>query len=227
MDKTTSKLYISKILVEPLYRGLSYRQTQPVRGRRVFGHRNGSVLLTLAAAEVPLACRRCSQRRLLVYLPTGRWRMTFSGVSRLESSLPFRIHTIPGDALGLHFTCERMRMILTSYCKASQGPQVTDLLNLNLCHVMRTTPEQAPLPQWDNFEPQPIQRVTASSTRGCNSPVVKVSNHGRHVINSSPVPLKTRPVGERCSLNPSRAQTSSRGVVVRRGGTSSGVVLVT
>ncbi|GFT57030.1 hypothetical protein TNCV_1690951 [Trichonephila clavipes] len=46
---------------------------------------------------------------------------------------------------------------------------------------------------------------------------------------SSLVPLKTHRVKERCRLNLSRAQTSSRwcGVVVRRGGASSGVVLVT
>ncbi|GFU89647.1 hypothetical protein TNCV_4042541 [Trichonephila clavipes] len=39
-------------------------------------------------------------------------------------------------------------------------------------------------------------------------------------MNSSRVPLKTRRVGEQCTLNLSRAQTSSRwcGVVVRRGG---------
>ncbi|GFT51020.1 uncharacterized protein TNCV_3512421 [Trichonephila clavipes] len=62
--------------------------------------------------------------------------------------------------------------------------------------------------------------------RGCGSPVVKVSNHGRHVMSSVPVPLKTRRVGQRCTLNLSRAETSSRwcGVVVRRGGASSGVV---
>ncbi|GFX77702.1 uncharacterized protein TNCV_1106191 [Trichonephila clavipes] len=38
------------------------------------------------------------------------------------------------------------------------------------------------------------------------------------VPSSSPVPLKTRHVGQRCTLNLSRAQTSSRwcGVVVRR-----------
>ncbi|GFV99956.1 nucleolar pre-ribosomal-associated protein 1 [Trichonephila clavipes] len=55
---------------------------------------------------------------------------------------------------------------------------------------------------------------------GCGSPVVKVSNHGRHVMSSIPVPLKTRRVGQRCTLNLSRAETSSRwcGVVVRRGG---------
>ncbi|GFV33024.1 retrovirus-related Pol polyprotein from transposon 412 [Trichonephila clavipes] len=49
------------------------------------------------------------------------------------------------------------------------------------------------------------------------------------VTSSSPVPLKTRLVGERCTLNLSRAQTSSRrcGVGVRRGGASSGVVHVT
>ncbi|GFV83572.1 uncharacterized protein TNCV_5120621 [Trichonephila clavipes] len=55
---------------------------------------------------------------------------------------------------------------------------------------------------------------------GCGSPVVKVSNHGRHVMSSIQVPLKTRRVGHRCTLNLSRAETSSRwcGVVVRRGG---------
>ncbi|GFU71740.1 transposable element Tc1 transposase [Trichonephila clavipes] len=40
------------------------------------------------------------------------------------------------------------------------------------------------------------------------------------VTGSSPVPLKTRRIGQRCTLNLSRAETSSRwcGVVVRRGG---------
>ncbi|GFX35256.1 uncharacterized protein TNCV_100631 [Trichonephila clavipes] len=46
--------------------------------------------------------------------------------------------------------------------------------------------------------------------RSCGSPVVKVSDHGRHVMSSSPVPLKTRRVGQRCTLNLSRAETSSR-----------------
>ncbi|GFV05109.1 uncharacterized protein TNCV_223231 [Trichonephila clavipes] len=51
----------------------------------------------------------------------------------------------------------------------------------------------------------------------------------RIVTGSSPVPLKTRRVGQRCTLNLSRAETSSRwcGVVVRRGDASSGVVHVT
>ncbi|GFY07007.1 uncharacterized protein TNCV_4202781 [Trichonephila clavipes] len=49
------------------------------------------------------------------------------------------------------------------------------------------------------------------------------------VTNSSPIPLKTRRVGQRCTINLSRAETSSRwcGVVVRRGGASSGVIHVT
>ncbi|GFW23748.1 uncharacterized protein TNCV_2032911 [Trichonephila clavipes] len=53
---------------------------------------------------------------------------------------------------------------------------------------------------------------------GCGSLVVKVSDHGRHVTTSSQLPQKTRRVGERCTLNLSRAQTCSRwcGVVVRR-----------
>ncbi|GFV63888.1 uncharacterized protein TNCV_3787611 [Trichonephila clavipes] len=45
-------------------------------------------------------------------------------------------------------------------------------------------------------------------------------------MSSNPVPLKTRRVGERCTLNLSRAQTSFRwcGVAVRREGCSSGIV---
>ncbi|GFU51256.1 hypothetical protein TNCV_2755421 [Trichonephila clavipes] len=69
----------------------------------------------------------------------------------------------------------------------------------------------------------------SSCVGGCGSSVVKISNHGRHVMSSSPVPLKTLCVGQRCALNLSRAEISSRwcGVVVRRGGASSGVVDVT
>ncbi|GFW27677.1 uncharacterized protein TNCV_765591 [Trichonephila clavipes] len=49
------------------------------------------------------------------------------------------------------------------------------------------------------------------------------------VTGSRPAPLETRRVGQLCTLNLSRAETSSRwcGVVVRRGGASSGVVHVT
>ncbi|GFX77524.1 uncharacterized protein TNCV_4025741 [Trichonephila clavipes] len=49
--------------------------------------------------------------------------------------------------------------------------------------------------------------------------MVKVSDHDRHVMCSSPVPLKTRRVRQRCTLNLSRAETSFRwcGVVDRRG----------
>ncbi|GFX05952.1 uncharacterized protein TNCV_759881 [Trichonephila clavipes] len=48
-------------------------------------------------------------------------------------------------------------------------------------------------------------------------------------MSSSPVPLKTRRVGQRCALNLFRAETSSCwcGVVVRREGASSGVVHIT
>ncbi|GFV51747.1 uncharacterized protein TNCV_1321031 [Trichonephila clavipes] len=55
---------------------------------------------------------------------------------------------------------------------------------------------------------------------GWGSPVVKVLDHDRHVMSSIPVPLKTRRVGQRCTLNLSRAEMSSRwcGVVIRSGG---------
>ncbi|GFV59698.1 uncharacterized protein TNCV_1907691 [Trichonephila clavipes] len=66
--------------------------------------------------------------------------------------------------------------------------------------------------------PEPFLQ-TSTQGQGCGSPVVKASNHGRHVMRSIPVPLKTRRVGQRCTLNLSRAETSSRwcGVVVREG----------
>ncbi|GFV64230.1 uncharacterized protein TNCV_4339041 [Trichonephila clavipes] len=53
---------------------------------------------------------------------------------------------------------------------------------------------------------------------GCGSPEVRVSDHGRYVISLNPVQLKTRRVGQRCTLNLSRAETSSHwcSVVVRR-----------
>ncbi|GFS91042.1 uncharacterized protein TNCV_2120271 [Trichonephila clavipes] len=44
----------------------------------------------------------------------------------------------------------------------------------------------------------------------CGSPVDNVSDHGRPVMSSNPVPLMTRHVGQRCRLNLSRAETSSR-----------------
>ncbi|GFY25571.1 uncharacterized protein TNCV_2486911 [Trichonephila clavipes] len=63
----------------------------------------------------------------------------------------------------------------------------------------------------------------------CGSPVVKVSDHGKYVMSLNPVPLKSRRVGTQCALNQSRAQKSSRwwGVLIRRGGASSGVIRVT
>ncbi|GFV81251.1 uncharacterized protein TNCV_4772781 [Trichonephila clavipes] len=64
-----------------------------------------------------------------------------------------------------------------------------------------------------NFEDvfsMPKGLFSAQDREGCSSPVVKVSDHGRHVISSSPVPLKTCYVGQRCTLDLSRAEASSR-----------------
>ncbi|GFX26832.1 hypothetical protein TNCV_1840051 [Trichonephila clavipes] len=52
-------------------------------------------------------------------------------------------------------------------------------------------------------------RLSATKDQGCGSPVVKISDHGRHVMSSSPVPLKARRVEKRCTLNLSRAQMLS------------------
>ncbi|GFW81062.1 hypothetical protein TNCV_4804301 [Trichonephila clavipes] len=56
-----------------------------------------------------------------------------------------------------------------------------------------------------------LQHLRSRKLRwGCGSPVVKASDHGRNVMSSSPVPLKTRRVGQQCTLNLSRVETSSR-----------------
>ncbi|GFX80814.1 transposable element Tcb2 transposase [Trichonephila clavipes] len=58
----------------------------------------------------------------------------------------------------------------------------------------------------------PIPHLETNSRSHCarGSLVVKVSDRGWHVMSSSPVPLKSRRVEELCTLNLSRAQTSSR-----------------
>ncbi|GFX74574.1 hypothetical protein TNCV_1157911 [Trichonephila clavipes] len=74
----------------------------------------------------------------------------------------------------------------------------------------------------------PQERVSLFSA-GRGSRVVKVSDRSWLVMSLSPVTLRNHRIGERYMLNLSKAQTSSRwcGVVVRRGGASSSVVLVT
>ncbi|GFW87806.1 uncharacterized protein TNCV_1359101 [Trichonephila clavipes] len=68
--------------------------------------------------------------------------------------------------------------------------------------------------------PNKARAMKVARQGDCGRPVVKVSDRGRHVMSSSPVPLKAHSVGQRCKLNLSRAQTSSRwcGVVVTKGG---------
>ncbi|GFT32254.1 uncharacterized protein TNCV_1035171 [Trichonephila clavipes] len=97
-------------------------------------------------------------------------------------------------------------------------------------HVIDSHPELS-----DNFSYRisdsncPSQNKPAtkfSRSKAFNLSVAAVAEWYRYrivaclVTSSSPVPLKTRRVGQRCTLNLSRAETSSRwcGVVVRRGG---------
>ncbi|GFY35563.1 uncharacterized protein TNCV_196631 [Trichonephila clavipes] len=99
-------------------------------------------------------------------------------------------------------------------CTTLLRSQVNEEMHASLVYMSMRTEKKIPLKSW-LFSSTLIRR----QFRGCGSPVVKVMNHGRHVMSSSPVPLKTRRVGQRCTLNLSRAETSSRwcGVVVRRG----------
>ncbi|GFU88660.1 uncharacterized protein TNCV_4443371 [Trichonephila clavipes] len=79
--------------------------------------------------------------------------------------------------------------------------------------------------QWDNN----LCRSISHTKKAAVAEWYRYRTVACFVTGSSPVPLKTRRVGQRCTLNLSRAETSSRwcGVVVRRGGASSGVVHVT
>ncbi|GFS65378.1 purine nucleoside phosphorylase [Trichonephila clavipes] len=154
------------------------------------------------------------------YLREGVYAMvggpSYETVSELRA-----LRTLGADAVGMSTAHE---VIAAKHC----GLRVFGLsLITNECvmeyDVQRSANHaEISTKQWRN-----VHLCTAQ--KGCGSPVVKVSNHGRHVMSSIPVPLKTRRVGQRCTLNLSRAETSSRwcGVVVWRGGASSGVIHVT
>ncbi|GFS74901.1 hypothetical protein TNCV_1395801 [Trichonephila clavipes] len=47
-------------------------------------------------------------------------------------------------------------------------------------------------------------------SKSWSASVARVLERGWHVMSSSPVPLKTRRIGDQCTLNLSRAQASSR-----------------
>ncbi|GFT54304.1 hypothetical protein TNCV_2467951 [Trichonephila clavipes] len=44
-----------------------------------------------------------------------------------------------------------------------------------------------------------VESLSINHFRPCGSPVVKVSDHGRDIMSLSPVPLRTRRVGQRRS----------------------------
>ncbi|GFT97154.1 hypothetical protein TNCV_3858151 [Trichonephila clavipes] len=69
---------------------------------------------------------------------------------------------------------------------------------------------------WNSRPEADIQNLLDFSCHGCGCPVVKLSDHGRHAMSSSPVPLKTHRIGQRCTLNLSEMSSRCFGVVVRR-----------
>ncbi|GFW76580.1 uncharacterized protein TNCV_2681971 [Trichonephila clavipes] len=97
---------------------------------------------------------------------------------------------------------------------------------------VRRTYQGLKSPCWDGIE---VWRVKFQIKCSPHHYVAVVAEWYRYrivacfVTSSSPVPLKTRRLGQRCTLILSKTETSSRwcGVVVRRGGASSGVVHVT
>ncbi|GFV92069.1 uncharacterized protein TNCV_1895051 [Trichonephila clavipes] len=88
------------------------------------------------------------------------------------------------------------------------------------CMVLKANDRRTSCPCHDEFRGprsdyvrqvvhQQSTRIISESSWGSGSPVVKVSDRDRHVMSSSPVPPKPCRVGQRCTLNLSRAQTSS------------------
>ncbi|GFY18967.1 transposable element Tcb2 transposase [Trichonephila clavipes] len=73
--------------------------------------------------------------------------------------------------------------------------------------------------EWDKLPQQLLDNVVQSMNVAAVAEWYRYRTVACFVTGSSPVPLKTRRVGQRCTLNLSRAETSSRwcGVVVRRG----------
>ncbi|GFX10378.1 uncharacterized protein TNCV_1867731 [Trichonephila clavipes] len=96
-----------------------------------------------------------------------------------------------------------------------------DELNKSFAKVPLERPlsihEQICSTKWDKIVLLSFSKSTGIEG-GSGSPLVKVTDHGRHVMSSIPISLKARRVGQRCTLHLSRAETSSRwcGVVVRR-----------
>ncbi|GFY06560.1 uncharacterized protein TNCV_3524161 [Trichonephila clavipes] len=104
---------------------------------------------------------------------------------------------------------ERVEVIFTSHYKAVRGLLATNLIISNHVQVTSMTPE-LPRPS-PNFHTTPVATVTDW---------YRYRMVSGFVTSSTPVPLKTRRVGQRCTLNLSRAEASFHwcGVVIRRGG---------
>ncbi|GFY03744.1 uncharacterized protein TNCV_4550811 [Trichonephila clavipes] len=123
---------------------------------------------------------------------------------------------------------------LSGYVKSlvyADKPQTPDHLEDNIRRVIADIRPQMLEKVIENWTSRlDYIRASRGSPISCyNIPVVKASDYGRHDMSSISVPLKTRRVGHRCSLNLSRAETSFRwcGVVVRREGVISGIIHVT
>ncbi|GFU12031.1 uncharacterized protein TNCV_2095091 [Trichonephila clavipes] len=120
----------------------------------------------------------------------------------------------PWQSLTLNFlVCEKCFQVV--FLCGKQGFEI-DFRNSRNYRIIA---DDGSVPTLSGAELVEVGKPNFNLSEGCGSPVVKVSNHGRHVMSSVPVPLKTRRVGQRCTLNLSRAETSSSwcGVVVREG----------
>ncbi|GFV42771.1 transposable element Tcb2 transposase [Trichonephila clavipes] len=83
--------------------------------------------------------------------------------------------------------------------------------------------------EWSLLPQEMLHQLVQSMRRRCEATIAtgvsntkssqaNASDHGRHALSLSPVPLKTHRLGQRCTLKLSKAETFSRwcGVVVRR-----------
>ncbi|GFW60609.1 kinesin-like protein KIF11 [Trichonephila clavipes] len=95
-----------------------------------------------------------------------------------------------------------------------------DINYTDCCHTVLSSMVIVKNKNSDGFECIKVSRLMMSMIatsyavlfrlqKGCSSPGVKVLDHGRLVMSSTPVPLKTCREGQRCTLNLSRAEMSS------------------
>ncbi|GFU96438.1 retrovirus-related Pol polyprotein from transposon 412 [Trichonephila clavipes] len=171
----------------------------------------------------------CGENVKQVVLPTCKREE----VMRVAHEIPLAGHlgeSKTKQRIKYSFFWPKLKQDVRSFCQSCKTCQLRR--GLTYRDRIPITPIVRPENPFEVWSVDCIGPLEPSSRRGHTAAVAEWYRYWTvvcFVTGSSPVPQKTRRVGQRCTLNLSRAETSSRwcGVVVRRGGASSGVVHVT